>query len=166
MTANETSERNWIPLAVSVLLIAGVVSAAFLVHGRQRPAAAVDGVNAVPDPYAANLSLSNITMSESSNLAGGKVTYIDGHIANTGQRAVSDVQVRVLFRNSANEVAQNQIMPLTVIRMKEPYIDTAPMSALPLKPGAQQDFRLIFDSIVPDWAGSLPEIQIIHVHAQ
>ena len=166
MTATETSERNWIPLVVSVLLIAGVVTAAFLVHGRQRPAEIVNQSNATPDPYAASLSITNITMSESSNLAGGKVTYIDGHIANTGQRTVTDVQIRILFRNSANEVAQNQIMPLTVIRMREPYIDTAPMAAIPLKAGAQQDFRLIFDSIAPDWAGSLPEIGIIHVHAQ
>jgi hypothetical protein len=166
MTTEETTQRNWIPLAVAAGLIAAVVAAAFLLNGRPRPAVIVNQVNAAPDPYAANLPITNIAMSESSNLAGGKVTYIDGHIANTGQRTVTDVQIRILFRNSANEVAQNQIMPLTVIRMREPYIDTASMAALPLKPGAQQDFRLIFDSTAPDWAGSLPEIRIIHVRSQ
>jgi hypothetical protein len=166
VTPTETSERNWIPLVVSVLLIAGVVTAAFFVHGRQRPAGITTPLNAALDPYAASLPITNVAMSESSNIAGGKVTYIDGHIANTGQHTVTEVQVQVLFRNTANEVAQNQTMALNVIRMREPYIDTASMTALPLKPGAEQDFRLIFDSTAPDWAGSLPEIRIIHVNAQ
>ena len=42
--------------------------------------------------------------------------------------------------------------------MREPYIDTEPVSAAPLKPGAEQDFRLIFDSVSPEWAGALPEM--------
>ena len=51
-------------------------------------------------------------MSESSNLAGGKVTYIDGHITNSGSKTVTGISVQVLFRNAANEVAQNETQPL------------------------------------------------------
>jgi hypothetical protein len=47
--------------------------------------------------------------------------------------------------------------------MREPYIDTVLVSAAPLKSGAQQDFRLNFDAVSPDWAGALPEVQIQHV---
>src|SRR5579859_7031073 len=144
-------ERNWIPLLIALALVLVVLVGGFLLRGRSRPAEITTAINAPADPYAANLPLSGLAMSESSNLAGGKVTYIDGHIANSGNRTVIGVTVQVLFRNAANEVAQNQTMPLTVIRMREPYADTAPLSLVPLKPGAQKDFRLIFDSIAGDW---------------
>jgi hypothetical protein len=50
-------------------------------------------------PYAGSLALTGLAMSESANLAGGKVTYLDGHIANTGARTVTAVTVQVLFRD-------------------------------------------------------------------
>ena len=62
-------------------------------------------------------------MSESTNLAGGKVTYLDGHIANTGPRTVTGITVQVLFRDFAHEVTQNETQPLKLIRTREPYVD-------------------------------------------
>jgi hypothetical protein len=47
--------------------------------------------------------------------------------------------------------------------MRDPYIDVEPLSAAPLKPGDQHDFRLIFDAVSPDWDGAYPEIRILHV---
>jgi hypothetical protein len=105
-------------------------------------------------------------MSESSNLAGGKITYLDGHIANTGGRTVTGVTVQVLFRDAAHEVAQNETLPLKLIRMREPYVDVELVSAAPLKPGSEQDFRLIFDAISPDWDGAYPELRVIHVETK
>jgi hypothetical protein len=104
-------------------------------------------------------------MSESASLSGGKVTYLDGHIANKGPRTVTGVAVQVLFRNYAHEVAQNETQPLKFIRTRDPYIDIEPVSAAPLKPGAEQDFRLIFDTVSPDWDGAYPELRIIRVDA-
>jgi hypothetical protein len=159
-------ERNWLPLviaAATVLVVAGVV---FVVmeHGRQ--ATSVAPVSAAADPYASRLPVSNLQMSESGNLAGGKVTYLDGHIANKGNRTVSGVSVQVLFRNAAHEVAQNETQELKVIRMRSPYIDVSPVSATPLKPGDERDFRLIFDSVTPDWDGAYPQLRILHVTTQ
>ena len=74
-------------------------------------------------------------MSESSNLIGGKVTYLDGRIANQGNRTVTGITVQVLFRDPAHEVAQNETQPLKIIRTRDPYIDVEPLSAAPLKPG-------------------------------
>jgi hypothetical protein len=119
-----------------------------------------------PDPYASYLGLSNLTMSESSNLAGGKVTYVDGHIANTGNRTVTGVTVEVIFRDYAKKVAQRESMPLMLVRMREPYIDTETLAAAPLKPGTGQDFRLNFDQVSGDWAGELPEVRIMQVHSK
>jgi Protein of unknown function (DUF2393) len=157
-------ERNWLPLAVAFALVAGVIVASLVISGR-RPTTAVTAITAGADPYADSLPLTNLQMSESANLAGGKVTYLDGHIANFGNRTVTGITVQVLFRNSGHEVAQNETLPLTLIRMREPYIDTEPVSAAPLKPGAEQDFRLIFDSVAGDWAGGTPEIRVMHVEA-
>jgi hypothetical protein len=105
-------------------------------------------------------------MSESSNLAGGKVTYLDGHIANTGTRTVTGITAQVLFRTFAHEVAQNETQPIKLIRTREPYVDLEPVSAAPLTPGASADFRLIFDAVNPDWDGAYPEIRIVHVDAK
>jgi len=133
---------------------------------RGKGATTVTPISAAPDAYAASLPVTNVVMSESSNLAGGKVTYIDGHIANSGNKTVSGVRVQVLFRNAANEVAQNETQPLRWIRTRDPYVDLEPASAAPLKPGDSRDFRLIFDAVTPDWNGAYPEIRIVRVDAR
>ncbi len=156
-------ERNWAPLAIAVTVVLALAVLGLLLSGHNGRAPGSGAESATPDPYAANLPVTNLAMSESSNLAGGKVTYLDGHIANTGDRTVNEVVLLVTFRDFANKVAQSQKLPLTLIRMREPYIDTVMVSAAPLKPGAQQDFRLNFDTVSPDWAGALPEVRILHV---
>ncbi len=72
----------------------------------------------------------------------------------------------MLFRNSAQEVAQNETQPMKVIRMRDPYVDVEPVSAAPLKPGDERDFRLIFDHVTPDWDGAYPQLRILHVQTQ
>ena len=154
------------PLAIAaaaVLTVAAIV-VFMLEHGKG--STTVTPVGATPDAYAAGLAITNVVMSESGNLAGGKVTYIDGHIANTGSKTVTAISVQILFRNAANEVAQNETQLLKLIRTRDPYVDLEPVSAAPLKPGDGKDFRMIFDSVTPDWNGVYPEIRIVHVDAK
>lgn len=151
-------------VAAAVVLIAAAVVVLVLEHGK--PTATVTPISAAPDAYAASLPITRLAMSESANLAGGKVTYLDGHIANKGARTITAVTVQVLFRDFAHEVAQNETLPLRLIRMREPYIDLEPVSAAPLKPGGEQDFRLIFDVVTPDWDGAYPEIRVIRVETK
>ena len=162
----ESGERNWLPMAIaaSVIVIAAAVLILVLEHGK--PTASVTPITAAPDPYAASLPLSGLAMSESANLAGGKVTYLDGHIVNQGNRTVTAISVQVLFRDAAHEVAQNETQPLKLIRMRQPYVDIEAVSADPLKPGDQRDFRLIFDAVSPDWDGAYPELRIVHVESR
>ena len=157
------AERNWIPLAIAAAVVVAVTVVLVLVLGHGKNAPQVTPISAQLDAYAPSLSITHLAMSESANLAGGKVTYLDGHIANLGDRTVTEAVVEVTFRDYANKVAQSQKMPLTLVRMREPYIDTVSLSVAPLKPGAQQDFRLIFDAVSPDWAGALPEMRILHI---
>ncbi len=170
LSSAEKEERNWVPLVVGSAVLLAVAAAAVLSlwhgNGRGQSAAAVAPITAPLDPYAGSLRISNVAMSEASNLAGGKLTYLDGHIANAGPRTVTGVTVQVLFRDYAHEVAQNETQPLKLIRMSDPYIDVEPVSAAPLKPGDGQDFRLIFDTVSPDWDGEYPEIRILHVETR
>jgi hypothetical protein len=159
----ETRERNWLPLvlAAALVLIGAAVVILVLEHGR--PTNKVTPISAAPDPYAANLLITNLAMSQAANYAGTKVTYLDGRIANTGNSTVTGVTVQVLFRTFTREVAQNETQPLKLIRIREPYVDLEPVSAAPLKPGDTHDFRLIFDAVSPDWDGVYPEVRVIRV---
>jgi hypothetical protein len=151
-------------IAAAVVVIVAVVVVLLLEHGK--PRATVTPISAAPDAYAPSLPITGLAMSESSNLAGGKVTYLDGHIANTGSRTVTAITVQVLFRTFAHEVAQNETQPLMIIRTRDPYIDVEPVSAAPLASGAGADFRLIFDAVNPDWNGAYPEIRVLHVETK
>ena len=159
-------ERNWVPLAIAaaVVLLVAVVAIVMMQRGANKTT--VSPVNAAADPYAVSLPIGSLQMSESSNLAGGKVTYLDGHIANRGDRTVTAISVQVLFRNGAQEVAQNETQGLKVIRTRDPYVDLEPLSAAPLKPGEERDFRLIFDHVTPDWDGAYPQLRILHIQFQ
>jgi hypothetical protein len=116
--------------------------------------------------YAASLPLSQLAMSESTSLSGGKSTFIDGHVQNTGSQTVSGITVQVLFRNDEAMPPQIETLPLSLVRTREPYVDTQSVSAAPLKPGEERDFRLIFESIPSNWNTQIPEIRIIRVEAK
>jgi hypothetical protein len=159
----EPREHNWLPLAIAaaVVLVGAAIAVLVVEHGRTKPT--VLAINAPADPYAANLPITNLALSESSNLAGGKVTYVDGHIANKGNQTVTGISVQVLFRDPAHEVAQNETQPLRLIRTRDPYVDLQSVADAPLKPGDERDFRLIFDPVTQDWDGAYPQLRIVRV---
>jgi hypothetical protein len=128
--------------------------------GRKKPAAAPNTLQPM-DAYAASLQLSQFAMSESTNLSGGKLTYLDGHVTNAGNRTVTGVTVQVVFQNDEAMPPQIYTVPLTLIRMKEPYIDTEPMNTNPLKPGDDREFRLTFEVVPENWNTQMPEVRVI-----
>jgi len=165
-TQTDAEPRPWLPIAIAgaVVLVAVGVLIALAGH---RTAPALTGPGLAPaDPYAADLSIANLHMSEASNFAGGKVTYLDGDIANKGDKTLTAITVQVAFHNDLKEIAQKDTLPLSLIRTHEPYVDTQPVSAAPLKPADQREFRLIFDSIPSDWNRQYPEVRVIQVAAR
>lgn len=164
--AAEPRERNWLPLAIAaaVVLVGAAIAVIAVEHGRVKPTIAP--INAAADPYAANLPVTNLQLSESSNLAGGKVTYVDGHIANKGIQTITGISVQALFRNPAHEVAQNETQPLKLIRTRQPYVDLQSVADAPLKPGDERDFRLIFDPVTQDWDGAYPQLRVLRVQTK
>ena len=164
MFATKPPEGGGVPIVAWA--VAGVVVLAVIVGlifaGRRKAAVPVNTILPLA-AYAPNLPLSQLAMSESASLSGGKSTFVDGHIQNTGSQTVTGITVQVLFRNDEAMPPQVETMSLALIRMREPYIDTQPVSAAPLKPGDERDFRLIFETIPVNWNIQMPEIHIIRV---
>lgn len=147
----------WGVAALIVIVVVGALMAA----GHKKSTVASNSLQPA-DAYAGSLPMSQLAMSESANLSGGKLTYLDGHVRNTGDRNVSDVTVQVVFRNDEALSPQIDTVPLTLIRMKEPYIDTEAVRADPLKPGDDREFRLIFESVPSNWNTQMPEVRVVH----
>lgn len=148
---------------VAVAIITAILIFAFQ-HGRNAPK--VTPANAPLDPYAASLQLGNLAMSQSTNYLGARITYLTGHIVNTGNRTVTGIGVQVLFRDYTNLVTQNTTQPMNFIRTRQPYVDVEPVSAAPLTPGQGRDFRLVFDGVSPQWNGQMPQLRIVHVQTR
>jgi hypothetical protein len=150
----------WIIALGVVVLIIGVLVA---ISHHSRPANPGGASLAPPDPYAANLPISSLEMSQASSMAGSQSTYVDGQITNKGDKTVSAITVQVAFHGFANPIAQKETLPLSLIRTRQPYIDTEPVIAAPIHPGETRDFRLIFDNLSQDWNQNYPEIRVISV---
>jgi hypothetical protein len=166
LTPNPNAAREpravapWVIAGIVVLVILGI----FLARGHHAPPANPGGAGlAPPDPYSVNLVFSNIKMSEASSVGGAKVTYLDVLMANNGGRTLTCLTVQVAFRDYTNLIVQKETMPLNLIRTHQPYIDTEPVSAAPIKPGETREFRLIFDHVAEGWNQNYPEIRVIEV---
>jgi hypothetical protein len=158
--------RSALPWIVAGAVVVAVL-VVLIVAGR-RPAASNPGGAglAAADPYAKSLPLTNIKMSESTNLLGAKQTYIDGNITNNGSKTVTGVTVQVAFTDFTNRLGQKDTMPLRLIRTREPSVDTVPVSTAPIAPGQTRDFRLIFDHVTDGWNQNYPEIRVIGVEGK
>jgi hypothetical protein len=167
MFASKQPEGSGMP--VKAWAVAGLamlaVFAAFAFMGRKKPAAAPNVIQPLA-AYASSLPLTQLSMSESTSLSGGKSTFVDGRIQNKGSQTVSGVTVQVLFRNDEGMPPQMETLPLSLIRTREPYVDTQPVGAAPLKPGDDREFRLIFEAIPTNWNMEMPEVHVIEVESK
>ena len=150
----------WAVAGLAVLVVVGVL----VMLGRHK-SIAPSTVQPLAE-YAASLPLSQLAMSESTSLSGGKSTFIDGHIKNSGSQTVSGITVQVIFRNDEAMPPKIDTVPFSLIRTREPYVDTQSVGSNPLKAGDERDFRLIFESIPTNWNMQMPEIRIIQVEAK
>jgi hypothetical protein len=151
------SLRTWGIAALAVVLALGIASIATLKH-----APTDSGAARTADVYAGSLPISGITMAEATNGAGGKLTYVDGTISNTGTKTVKGATVQVTFATEDGTPPHRETLLLSLIRTRVPYVDLQPVSAAPIAPGTQQEFRLIFETVPANWDVRPPLIQIIH----
>jgi len=150
-------QRNWRPVLVGLLIVIVLIGLlAWL--SRQKTTGP-----AVQDPYAAKLKLSDLKMSQAQNFVGASVTYIDGTVSNTGDRTVIHAAVHVEFKNSLDQIAQIEDLPLQVLKTGGPYPDAIDLSRAPLASGQSQPFRLTFEHISADWNQAYPELRVTEV---
>jgi hypothetical protein len=155
--AEPEQEKHWIPMSIGAVVVAAVV-VAFIVFGRSGPTNANQ-----TDPYLAKLQLSKLSMATAKNFVGGTVTYIQGSIANTGDKKVTGARVQVLFKNSLNETVQKENLPVTVLLPNTPYVDYGTMDRAPLAVGQSRDFRLTLEHVSADWDGQVPQVRVVSV---
>lgn len=158
----EPERRAWVPVvigaAVLVLVLIGV-----LVFGRPAPPPA----QAATDPYAENLQIGDLKLSQAENFAGGTISYLDGKIANVGKLAVTGATVEVTFRNSLGQVVQQTPQSLMIKNAgMAGFEDLSSLSKAPLTPNTTRDFRLTFEHISADWNHGYPELRFTHIKTQ
>jgi hypothetical protein len=160
-------EKGGVPPAVwgAAALVVVVILAVLAFAGRNKTAPPPRTLQPA-DAYAANLPLTQLAMSESESLSGGKLTYLDGHVLNRGDRTVSGITVQVVFANDVQMPPSVETVPLALIRTKEPYIDTQPVKAAPIKPGEDREFRLTFEGVPESWNQQMPQVRIIRTDLQ
>jgi hypothetical protein len=144
---------------VVILIVAAIV---FFSH-RTAPANPGGAGLAPPAPYAANLTVSNLQMSQANSVVGGQSTYLDGEIINHGSETLTAITVQVAFHDLSNQIVQKETLPLNLIRTRMPYVDTESVRSDPILPNQTRGFRLIFDHISQNWNQNYPEIRVISV---
>ncbi len=162
-TNAEESRPPIVPIAIGAIAVL-VVIALMIFFGRKR--SNDSSTPSTPDPYAANLVISSPSMSTAANFAGQEVTYIEGKIANNGDKTVTSAILQIVFHDSLGQVVQKETQRLMVITTREPYIDTAPLSSAPLKAGQMREFRQTFEHVSSEWNTQLPEITVIKTSTQ
>jgi hypothetical protein len=152
----KAEERNWTPFIVGLVAVVLVV-AVIVVVGRNK-----GKTTAPPNPYAASLQLSNPKMSAAENYVGGTVTYLDVNISNTGDKTLAGAAMKLVFRNSMNEVVQNETLPLHVLVENKMggYPDLVDLGRLPIGPGQTRTVRMTLEHISADWSQNYPEMQL------
>ena len=149
-------ERNWTPFIVGLLAVV-IVLAIIAAVTRNKGLAPVQA-----DPYAAKLQLSNPKMSAAQNYVGGTVTYLDVNITNIGDKALVGAAMKLVFRNSLNEVVQNETLPLHVLVENQMggYPDLVDLARMPIAPGQSKTVRMTLEHISADWNQNYPEMQL------
>jgi len=153
----EERETNWRAIGIAVGTVVVLVAVIWLIsRGEQK---APTG----PPPYATNLKFSDLKMSAAENFVGATVSYIDGTVANAGDKTVTHVVVEVTFKDSMGQLAQRETVPLRVLRTTGPYPEAVDLNASPLPPGQSKPFRLTFESISTQWNHEYPELKVTDV---
>ena len=153
----EPQESRLRSIVIGIAIVAIVVGGLVLVFRveRKQPGA--------PPAYAASLRFSDLKTSAAQNFVGATVSYLDGAIANTGDKTVVHAVVQVTFKDEMGQMAQREELPIRVLRTGGPYDEAVDLNLSPLGPGQSKPFRLTFENISAQWNHAYPELQITDV---
>ena len=152
-------KRNWTPMVIGLVAVLAVLAAMVaLTHS--------PGKNqALQNPYAENLKLSDVKLSAAENYVGGTVTYLDVNITNSGNKTVTAAQMHAVFKNSMGQVVQTETLPLHVLVQNQMagYPDLVDLSRNPIGPGQTKTVRMTLEHISDDWDRSTPEMELVNL---
>jgi Protein of unknown function (DUF2393) len=154
-------QRPWAIFAVVAVVLAAII-AMFIMATRgpsRHPRSAAP-------PYAQQLTLTGPRLSQAQNFVGATVTYIDGSVANAGDKTVTAASVEASFHNSLGQIVQQEEQPLRILRRSGAYPEPLDLMTAPLAPHQTREFRLTFEHISSDWNQQLPELRITDVTTQ
>jgi hypothetical protein len=152
-------KRNWIPLLVGLVAVIVAVGA-ILLFLRPKSQGGTQ-----PNPYAANLKLSDIKLSAAENYMGGTVTYLDFNITNTGDQALVGADVNAQFKDTMGQIVQKETVPLHVLVENQlaGYPDLVDLSRTPIGPGQTKTVRITLEHISDAWDQSYPLMELVNL---
>ncbi len=103
--------------------------------------------------YAGSLQFSNARLSASENFAGQTIHYLSIDVYNRGQRAVTNLEVQLVFRNAQGQVVLSEQATAISPRMR------------PLGVGEKRTFRLGFDPPA-EWNLRSPDTSIARLELE
>jgi hypothetical protein len=157
LQSQATEKRKLFPIIAAVCFLAAALTAVLVFSGgKAKPPSA-------PPAYAANVKLTNVHMITAENFIGSSVTYVEGSVANTGDKTLTSATVELTFKNSLKQVVQTEDTPVRILRSSAPYRDFGNLADLPLAAGQGKEFRLSLEHISADWKQQYPDIRVIDV---
>jgi hypothetical protein len=153
----ERQESSLRPVLIGIVIVGIVVGILALIFRAEQKKPSV------PPAYAANLKFSDMKTSAAQNFVGATVSYIDGIITNTGDKAVIHAVAQITFKDELGQTAQREELPIRVLRTGGPYDEAVDLNLSPLAPGQSKPFRLTFENISAQWNHAYPELQITQV---
>ncbi len=149
--------RNYTPIIIGLVLVV-VVVAAIAILGRNRSQS-----TAAPNPYAGNLQVSDMKLSQADNFVGASVTYLDFKLTNTGTQTLVGGRVEATFHNTMGQVVQKEVLPLRVLVSNQlgGYPDLVDLSMANIGPGASKTIRVSLEHVSSDWNQAAPDLQFV-----
>jgi len=149
-------EKRDVPAGViaAVVFVVVVLAGVYWVIQQQSVREAPLAPSPEAEAYLASLAVENLRLSAEENFLQQQVTYLDGRLANQGDRTIRHLKLRLYFRDTLNQV---------ILRVDRDVIGAG---SPPLVGGENREFRLLFDYIPDSWNRQLPQFQLAAMEFQ
>lgn len=147
--AAKDSSKPAVPITfVITLLVAAAAGGAVYYLYNNPPSQAPVEITAEAKAYTRNLKLSEVSMEAHESYLGQEVVEIKGQIGNTGDRALTQVDLSCVFYDPYGQVVLRQ--RVSIVRARTGG----------LKPAETKGFRLPFEGIPGSWNKQMPQLVI------
>ncbi len=159
-TPAQESGSRWISSVVAVVVIGAIIAAIIFFSSSPPPQ-----TQQALDKYAESLQVGSLSMSVAQNFVGASIHYVDGKIANVGERTVTGIRVEVIFRDSMGQIVLRDTQNLMLLQQQPGDLPPEVLSLKndPLQPNEVATFRLTFERLPAGWNGGYPELRFVNV---